>query len=604
MSLPQLNLGNLEFEDIKNSLKNYLKNQDVFSDYNFEGSGLSTILDLLAYNTMYYGFYSNMIANEIFFDSAQKVSSLISLAKPLGYVVPGARASGGKVGIRVGGGNKIIPKYHPFTAKNDEGSSLTFYTIDEHTTNDQGQVDFYVYQGTSLILNRIISLDKNNSIGFIGEDSLDIRSLTVEVNLPTDDGYKEWTLSDNLNSNINSTSEVYFIERFDDGFYVIFGGNVKNETPYPSPGKSLPAGSLVRVSYIIPSGERANQYGAFTTDFTSTDVNDNAIVQTLEFSGGGSLVPNLESIKFFAPKWFAAQGRVVTKEDAVAALGQTIIGESLTDSNFRFNIWGGEETSPPFYGRVFVSLINGNELGDINPNVSEIQIAIDQLKQRMTITILPEFVYPIQSDYFVSVPFERNVAQSSSSTSVVQSRINSKIQQLYGNSRKFNNKFDLIQFATDISSVEDGLEVNLANVSSFLRFNVLETAQKRFYDAKNQIKKITDSDLRKRAVTTTEPSSSLLEDIDGNVYQDVYVADFPNDTNIGNLRAFIITNGLTQVISGNIGTVNYITGKIEINSGVLTTSTKLKVILQSNKFTAKHEMITAINVSAPVTEVV
>lgn len=602
MNLPQLNLGSLEFDDIKNSIKTYLKSQDTFTDYNFEGSAMSVLVDLLAYNTLYYGFYSNMIANEIFFDSAQKISSLISLAKPLGYVVPGARASAGKVAVRVGGSNRFIPKYHPFIGKNDEGSSLTFYSYEDSTTNSNGEVDLYVYQGSSLIQNTSISLTNNNSIGYIGGDNIDIRSLTIEVKLPTDEDYREWSKSDNINSSINSSSEVYFLERFDDGFYVIFGGNVPNENLYPSPGKSLPLGSLVRASYVIPSGEVANNYGAFYSDFTDTEVNDDAIVQTLEFSGGGSMEPNLDSIKFFAPKWFSAQGRVITKDDAIAALGETTIGESVVDSNLRFNVWGGEETNPPFYGRVFVSLLNSNPEGDIFPNLSEIQTAISQLKDRMTITVFPEFVYPIESTYFINLPLLRNPQGTSATSSVIESRINSFIRDNYSQ-RKFNNSFNIIDFSREISQIQTGIEINLEESTSYFEFIVSETSQKRFYDVKNRIKKITDSDPRKRAVTTTEPSSTLLVDIDGNQYQNVYIADFPNETNIGELRAYVIENNIPSIITNKIGTVNYLTGNIQIDAGVITTASKLKVILNSINFTAKHEMVTDMNISITVKDI-
>ena len=128
MANPQINIGNLDFSDIKQSLKEYLRDQATFKDYDFEGSALSGILDVLSYNTMYYAFYSNMIANEMFLDSAQKLSSVISLAKPLGYVVPGSRSAKGIVAIRTAGGGNSIPLYHRFSGRDESGRSfnLTF----------------------------------------------------------------------------------------------------------------------------------------------------------------------------------------------------------------------------------------------------------------------------------------------------------------------------------------------------------------------------------------------------------------------------------------------------------------------------------------------
>ena len=138
MANPQLNIGNLDFDDIKQSLKSYLSTQDTFKDYDFEGSALSTLLDVLSYNTMYYAFYSNMIANEMFLDTAQKLSSVISLAKPLGYVVPGARSATARFQVVAGGELIPISKYSLFVGKDETGRSFNFYTIEDHTTDNSG----------------------------------------------------------------------------------------------------------------------------------------------------------------------------------------------------------------------------------------------------------------------------------------------------------------------------------------------------------------------------------------------------------------------------------------------------------------------------------
>ena len=597
MDLPQLNLGSMEFEDIKLSIKNHLKNQDEFSDFEFEGSAMSTLVDLLAYNTLYYAFYSNMIGNEIFFDSAQKVSSLISLAKPLGYVVPGARGSGAKLTVRVAGSFRTLPKYHPFVGVNANGASLTFYNFDSVTTSANGEADFFVYQGSLLTEDAIIKMDSNNYKGFIGTPNIDIRSLTIKVKTPSDADFKEWSLSDNINQQIDSNSEVYFIERFDDGFYVLFGGNVPNDTDYPQPGKSLPAGSVVTASYVTPSGEVADNYTSFSSDFTDTPLNNTSIVQTLKFSGGGSLTPNLESIKFFAPKWFASQGRVVTKQDAIAALGETVIGESLTNSDFRMNVWGGEEIDPPYYGRLFVSIINDNPSDEnIEANITEQQLAVQELSRRTVVTIKPEYITPILSDVFINIPFQRNASESSSSREEALSKINQFISENYGR-KQFNSSFSLVDFSTEVGEIEPGLSIDLTAATNYVQFRVPSGPSKKSFNLKNEIKQISSANLSNRAVTLVAPTTTTLEDSSNNVYPEIYIADDPST---GKLVAYVLSDGLENIVENDVGTVNYRTGKVEIYDGILTGSTNIKIIPNSLNFTGKHEMVSNVNLSVTI----
>ena len=596
MNLPQLKLGSLEFDEIKLSIKEYLKTQEEFSDFEFEGSAITTLIDTVAYNTLYYAFYSNMIGNEIFFDSAQKVSSLISLAKPLGYVVPGARSSGAKVTVRVAGAFNTLPKYHPFTGVNANGSSLTFYTFEQASTNQNGEVDLFVYQGSLLTQDTIIQMDSNNYKGFIAGPNIDIRSLTIKVKTPSDQTFREWSLSDNINQEINSSSEVYFLERFDEGFYVLFGGNVPNDTNYPQPGRSLPTGSIVTASYVTPSGEIADNYTSFSSDFTNTTLNNDSIVQTFKFSGGGSKIPNLDSIKFFAPKWFSSQGRVVTKQDAIAALGKTTIGESLVESDTRINVWGGEEMDPPYYGRLFVSLLNDNVTSEnVEANITEQQLAVQELSKRMVVTIKPEYVTPILSELYVNIPFQRNASEAAGSNSSILANINQLISEKYG-IRKFNADFSLVDFSNEVSKLESGLSIDLSSTTNYVEYKTLTGPSKKTFNLKNKIKKISTVNLANRAVSSTG-TTTTLENSDGDIYPEVYIADNPSSEK---LIAYILVDDSPVIVSNDVGIIDYSTGKIEIYAGVLTGSTTLRVIPDSLNFKGKHEMVTKMNISATV----
>ena len=168
------------------------------------------------------------------------------------------------------------------------------------------------------------------------------------------DTFYGWNLQ-NINENIDDTSKVYFLERTDSGFYIVFGGNYDDDL---ASGLVLNENAKVIASYITSSGELGNGVGAFTTDFTIIDTATTAVVNTVSPSSGGAVDPNLDAVKFFAPKWFSAQDRVVTKNDAISALSRTFISEDTPDADTRLSVWGGEENEPPMYGRLFVSLLN------------------------------------------------------------------------------------------------------------------------------------------------------------------------------------------------------------------------------------------------------
>jgi len=160
----QVNFGKLDFFDIRNNIIEFLKDQSDIKDYNFEGSIVSTLIDILAYNTLYYAYYLNMASNEAFLDTAQRVDSLVSLVKPLGYVIPGKRSASAKIKIKTGGNGFIVPRYTKFLGKNPSGTLYNFYTLDEFSLDSDGEKDFSVYEGKSLVSNKPITHDARNAV--------------------------------------------------------------------------------------------------------------------------------------------------------------------------------------------------------------------------------------------------------------------------------------------------------------------------------------------------------------------------------------------------------------------------------------------------------
>ena len=282
-------MGSLDFDAIKNSIIDHLKQQNTLKDYDYEGSAMQVLLDVLAYNTMYYGFYSNMIASEMFLDTAQRKSSVLSLVKPLGYVVPGAKSSRGLVKIRQGGDNSgyvNLPIYTRFTGHNDGGVSYNFYTIREYGQDSlNGESLVEIVQAKSLIKEQPLIIDIDTGKGFILGLDIDISTLRVEVLDSEGDGeWKEWGRASNIEQGLDDSSHVYWLERSDLGFFIVFGGNLESSA-FVQIGKEIKPNDLVRVSYLKSDGERGNQIGNFQI------VGFSATTEVVKLSSGGSNEP-------------------------------------------------------------------------------------------------------------------------------------------------------------------------------------------------------------------------------------------------------------------------------------------------------------------------
>jgi hypothetical protein len=583
MANPQLNIGNLDFDDIKQSLKSYLSTQDTFKDYDFEGSALSTLLDVLSYNTMYYAFYSNMIANEMFLDTAQKLSSVISLAKPLGYVVPGARSATARFQVVAGGELIPISKYSLFVGKDETGRSFNFYTIEDHTTDNSGFAEFQIYEGSKLFRNVEVTLDEDKTKAFIGRTDIDIRSLTVEV-----DG-EEWLLSSNTNELITSESKVYFLDRTDAGFYIVFGGNYSDDINTGA-GQPIPENSIVRVSYLTSSGEIGNGVGNFTT---SVITGDNILFRTVFPSSGGALEPNLDAVKFFAPKWFSAQERVVTKNDALALLSREFISEESPDANLRISVWGGEENDPPYYGRLFVSLLNEDPNGEETPNGADIVNALQVLKDKCVVTVLPEYIGPIQVDMTFRMNGTSNRSVTNKSLSQLQSEVQSALYDYFGTVRKFNLAVKQSELQSIAESVDPSLTFDSSEITDTVTKEFTASLGKRYFYLKNPIKRSVSS-IPTRSIQTT-PTSGY------NGINNLQLVDFPQSTDSSgwaplylvtkssnNVYTYVTENG-TNV---NAGRVNYNRGIVEINAGYLTQAFTMTIAPKNISFTSKQELVT------------
>jgi len=571
--MSNIKLGNLDHEEIKQSIIDFIKNQrstssSAIKDYNFEGSALSSLLDILSYNTLYYGFYSNMIANEIFLDTAQKVESLISLVKPLGYVVPGYSSAIAQIKVDKGGAYNSIPKYSSFIGKNENGSSYVFYTLKDYELNDQGDANLDIYEGKNLIVTETTVDSGGGQKIFLNGIDVDISTITVEVSSGGVGDFVEWTLSSNIASNITNTSKVYWLERTDLGFYVVFGGMSPSGSNTES-GASLEDKDIIKISYLVSSGDAANNVGSFVLQNlyqSEENLSPNHDIVTRKMSSEGNNNPDLESIKFFAPKWFAAQDRAVTKSDCRSVLGSLGYGADKTA------IWGGEEMIPPHYGRVFVSIIN-EEGSDIE--IEDAKTAINELGDKMCISILPEYVPSSAFTAFVDMDVRYKSGVSNRTESQLINIIEKYMQDNF-NQVKFENTFNLNRALSGIMSLDPSFSsFDLSNTVVRVRKIIELSETNTVISMYNQISSDSSGGI---PITSTIISNTDLGD-------NVFI-----ESSGSTLRAFNYEGGVKRSL-GVVGSVDYENGIITVNPFSNESFTLIVRTKNTNEIIAKNNTV-------------
>lgn len=369
MSIPAINLNALEYDDIYDSIQKYISGKTEFTDYDFSGSGLSTILDLLTYNTYYQLIFQNILVNEMFIDSSQKFESLVSHAKLHGYTIQRSYASNINVTITTPNEDTSgYVRYTPHIATATDGSQMTFYVGVDPEFSDVGDgpsANVILYEGQSLVTGAELTPDLIKQSCFIPTQNFDFRTLKVEVSVGgTEDGFEEYRLGSANEANIYADSKVYFLDGNGQGFDVKFVSGQIDPSTGQSVGNSLTDSSEVRVSYIIPSGSVANGINNFQSFgvFAVT-------VPDEQSSSGGRTTLSEADLKFFIPRTFSAQNRIVTMSDIKSALM----------SNFPYTqeeifVASGVDLPTSVSGTVYISV------ADVSNDTTQAGVIIDYIK--------------------------------------------------------------------------------------------------------------------------------------------------------------------------------------------------------------------------------
>lgn len=473
----QIRITELDFDAIKENLKTFLQAQDEFSDYNFDGSALSVLLDVLAYNTHYMGYYMNMVGNEMFIDTAQLRESVVSHAKLLGYTPRSRVASAATLDISFeevsGGANSAmtLPKYTKFVSAPKDGIAYNFVTVESRVVskNTEGWFNFenvQIKEGEAV--SYVFSYDAQTNekqVFVLPDEGIDTSTLTVQVQKSVDNYTIEtFELAEDATT-VSTTDRVYYVEENRNGRYQIyFGDGVL--------GRALDDGNIVLVSYVVTSGEPANGISSFRL---ADNVKPGSVANltVLTESSSGAPAEDINSIRFTAPKSFIAQNRAVTKNDYIALINKNYpYFDSVT-------VWGGEENSPPVYGKIFFSV---KPRGNYEVTQSEIQYMKDEiLKPISVLTVTPEYVAPDYNymNFVIDVVYDpRKTTKTAGGISTAVYNAVNTFADTYLNT--FNNTFKMSRLIRAIDDADPSIENNSVRVLIEKRFQPLLNQSKSY----------------------------------------------------------------------------------------------------------------------------
>lgn len=553
--MANLRIAELDFDLIKSNLIEYLKTQNEFTDYDFEGSGLNVLLDVLAYNTHYNAYLANMLMNEMFLDSAVKRASVVSLAKHLGYTPRSVSGAIATLDLTVNNptGTPLfltLPRYTAFSSTIN-GTVYQFLNIEPYTISPENGVYTFsnvkVREGTLLNYSYTSSAPGPTEKFEIPNEAADIDSLYVTVQTSSTDTTTETFTRSSDTVALDSTSAVYFVEENSRGrFQIYFGDGVL--------GKKLSAGNIITINYLASNGSVCNVSGLIDQSFTTAAIiggSSDIIIDVVSNSSGGSDVESIDSIKFNAPRFIQARDRAVTKNDYA-----TLIKRNYPTIE-AVAVWGGEENIPPSYGKVFISMkpvdgfvVDEGVKSDIKNNI---------LADRQILTVRPEFIDPdyLYVNLAVQIKYNKNATTKTASDLNVQAR--AAVENFFSqNLQQFGESFYHSQLVKAVNAIDSSIVSVIVEVGIQKRITpVLNIANS--FISQNSLK------FNNRLHPGEVFSTRFFVVRDGESVP-VRIYDSPDQmppsySGTGTLKLQNLNNSLDI---GTIGTVNYATGEITL----------------------------------------
>ena len=547
-----INITDLDFEQVSTSLKEYLKGQTALKDYDFDGSNLSVLVDLLAYSAHTSAFNANMVASEMFLDTAQIRKNVVSRAKELGYTPSSRTAASASFDLTVTSptiagqrpASLTINRGHEFTTVFD-GTSYTFITLDNQTItplagsftfNDlkihQGRLTTDIYRFSGQVSNQRFAMLNTN---------IDTSSITI--NVTSNNTVTSWKKAGDL-TGIKSTSNVFYLQENDDGlFEVYFGDGIIGAQPLD--------GDQISISYLVTDSNHAN--GATTFNMETSISGNSAVSFTNTVSAsGGKDIETTDQIKFSASKFYTSQNRLVTVQDYKAKLQELYPG---ADS---IAVWGGEDNTPKQFGKVFVALKPSQYSNNLT--TAEKTTLKNSLSNLSVLTVRPEIVDAEILQILLSCNFKYDPTKTSQTKSALETLVRASILSYDDNQLSgFDTLFRHSQLSTQIDGTETSLLSNITNVKLRKSHTALidGTASSIALNFGNALYNPHSGHNKVGGGVITTTGFFISGDVNNYFFDD--------DGN-GNMRRYYL-DGSTRVYSDNTaGTVIYSTGVVSINS--------------------------------------
>ena len=536
MANTNIRVTELDFQNIRNNLKTFLSSQTQFQDFNFEGSSMAVLLDLLSYNTHYNSFYTNMLANEMFLDTAQQRDSVVSRASELGYVPVSAIGATANVSVAFSGiantvNNFTIPKNSKFSSTLDD-IQYTFVTPEAYNVSRDFRDNSFTARNITIkegvpITHKFTAPNKY----IIPNELVDTTSIVVKVE--SGGTTTEFIRATNIKE-IYETSEIYFLEEsFDSKYEILFGNGAI--------GKKINDGDIVTIEYLVCSSDAGNGADTFSVDTLNINTNYTDATITVNKSANGGRAPEtIESIKFNAPKQFQTQNRAVIDNDYERILlNENPDIQSVT-------AFGGEKADPPVFGKVFIAVKPFNEQFITATRKQQMRLSISN---RTPLAIDPVF---IDAEYTFIIPQIKTFYDKSKTTDSVGD-IEQSVRDAVGvfsqeNLERFGNRLRYSKFVRALDNISSGEILN--NDAKIIM-------QKRFVpnvSQKTKYKLDFNNSVRPNSVFSTQ------------FVQNDFVCEFGDD-GVGNVIIFRYNDeNKKTTVNRNAGTVDYNTGVVEINS--------------------------------------
>lgn len=548
-SSTKLNISELDFDAIKSALQTYLSSQSEFTDYNFAGSGLSVLLNILSYNTHYLSYYLNMVANEMYLDSADRRENIVSIAKQLGYTPTSRRSSAALVNLVITPpmsptppANITIPKNTIFNSSVN-GTTFTFVTLIPITVSYNAGPNNYVannvpiYEG--VLYTYQYTVNTSDPVKYVIPNSnVDTSKLTVTVQDSSMSSLlTTFTLADDITV-LNGTSNAYFLQEIDNSQYeVYFGDGIL--------GNALVDGNIVILNYLACDADIPNYANIFTSASPIAGYS-NVVVTTVNPAAGGAERESSDSIRFVAPKFYQTQKRAVTADDySTILLTQYPNASSVA-------VWGGETMTPPQYGKVFISLkpVNGYVITETTKQL----IVSNILQGSNIVSIIPVVVDPSYIYLVVNSLVKYNAPATSLSSGQLQTNVIDTINSFGDNSiGQFGDIFRYTQLTRAIDATDPSITNDLTTILMQMRF----------------VPRLNISDnytiLFSNAISPGTLTSATFIDSTDPYYVSGQLYNF-DDNGLGVVRTYKFVGPVKTYTNQNSGTINYTTGTVTLAS--------------------------------------